>query len=244
MTFVPVPAEALPGAGRGRIPAVVADPLQALGQHPYFAGLPPEGLATVVQRAVVRTYPRGALVFPEGAPPAGLYLVVTGRVRVFKASAEGREQVLHHVEPGQSFNDVAAFDGAATPAAAQALEPTTVLLLPRPALLVLLRTHPEIAEAVIRVLASRLRQMSALVEDLALRPVVARVAATLLRLTEPGAAAALPTRQELAAMAGTVREVATRALKRLERAGAIRVGPGRRLTVLDRGLLGRLASGA
>lgn len=165
----------------------------------------------------------------------------TGRVRVYKASPEGREQVLHHVGPGQSFTDVAAFDGAACPASAQAIEASTVLLLPRPALLGLLRAHPEIAEAVIRVLASRLRQLSALIEDLGLRPVAARVAGVVLCLAEPGPTVALPTRQELAAMAGTVREVATRALELLERAGAIHPGPGQRLTILDQALLGRRA---
>jgi CRP/FNR family transcriptional regulator len=219
----------------------VTDPLHSLAQHPYFAGLPPQVLAAVKQRAVVRTYARGALVFSEGAAPTGLYVVLTGRVRVYKASHEGREQVLHHVGPGQSFNDVAAFDGAASPASAQALEPTVAALIPRSELLRLVRAHPEIAEAVIRVLAGRLRQMSALVEELALRPVVARVARALLRLAERGPVVTLPTRQELAAMAGTVREVATRALKQLERAGAVQTGPGRRLLVLDLALLARLA---
>lgn len=216
------------------------DPLSILSRHPYFASLPARTLSAIARRVVARTYDKRALIFTEGEPPRGLYLVASGSVRVFKGSEDGKEQVLHHITVGQSFNDVATFDGGPSPANAQAVEPTTVLLVPREALLDLMRGYPEIALAVLQALAARLRQMSSLVEDLSLRHVVSRIAGVLLRLSD-GGAVTLPTRQELAAMAGTVREVATRALRHLERAGAIRLGPGRLATILDRRALQRLS---
>ncbi len=208
--------------------------------HPYFAPLPAAALAAVARRAAVTAYDRGQLIFQQGERGAGLYLVVTGSVRVFKASPEGKEQVLHHVGPGQSFNDVAALDGGPSPASAQALERTTVLVVGRDQLLELMRRHPDVAVAVVQSLSARLRAVSSLVEDLALRHVVSRVAAALLRLAD-GATVTLPTRQEFAAMVGTVREVVTRALGHLERQGAIRLEPRGRATILDRAVLERLS---
>lgn len=218
----------------------MAASLAILHQHPYFAALPAKILAAVGRRVVARTYDRGTVIFAEGEPAHGLYLVASGNVRVFKSSEDGREQVLHHITPGQSFNDVAAFDGGGSPANAQAVERTTVLLIHRPELLDLVRRHPDFALAVVQVLSSRLRQMSSLVEDLALRHVVSRVSGVLLRLSQGGSVVSLPTRQELAAMVGTVREVATRALRHLERMRAIRLEAGRRASILNRDILRHL----
>lgn len=217
------------------------DSVGVLGTHPYFAAVPAAALAAVSRRAIPRHYDGGALVFSEGEHAEGLYVVAAGSVRVFKGSEEGKEQVLHHITAGQSFNDVAAFDGGPSPASAQAVESTTVLVVRRDDLVNLMRRHPEIALAVVEALSARLRQMSSLVEDLALRHVVSRVAAVLLRLARGAAVVALPTRQELAAMVGTVREVVTRALRHLERQRAVRLGPGGRLTILDPTALQRLS---
>lgn len=219
----------------------MANPLETLGRHPYFSSLPAKTREAVGRRVIVRSYDRGAFVFTERDRPPGLYLVASGTVRIFKVSEDGKEQVLHHIGPGESFNDVAAFDGGPSPASAQAVEPTTALLVPREALLDLMRSYPEIAVAALQVLSTRLRQMSSLVEDLSLRHVVSRVAGVLLRPAPRGVSTTLPTRQELAAMVGTVREVATRALKHLEDLGAIRLGPRGRVAVLDRRILERLS---
>lgn len=217
--------------------------LSLLRRHPYFASLPPEILAEVASHARLETHEKGDVIFLEGEPVQGLHLVASGSVRVFKSSEDGKEQVLHHMGVGQSFADVAALDGRPSPANAQAAQRTTVLLVPRADLMDLLRRFPELALAVIQGLAARLRQMSGLIEELSLRHVTARMAALLLRLAEGQAALTVPTRQELAAMAGTVREVATRALKNLERLGAIRCGTARRVTILNAALLKRLGKG-
>lgn len=228
--------------GRPRGRAGGADVIAVLRRHPYFAALPLSTLAAVARRARVATAARGAVLFEQGERTPGLYVVATGAVRIFKASPEGREQVLHHVGPGQSFNDVAAFDGGPCPATAQALQPTTVVIVSRPDLLALMHRHPALAVGVVRLLSARLRELSSLVEDLSLRQVIARVAAVLARLGAEARVVTLPTRQELAAMVGTVREVVTRALGHLARAGAIRLGPRGRVTIVDPAALARLAA--
>ncbi len=222
-------------------PQPAVDVAAVLRRHPYFAALPAWVLADVARRGRVVTFGRGTLVFQQGERAADLYVVAAGTVRVFKASVGGREQILHHVGPGQSFNDVAAFDGGPCPASAQALEPAAVVVVSRQDLLALMQRYPTIAVGIVRLLSARLRELNSLVEDLALRQVVSRVAAVLARQGAGTAAVTLPTRHELAAMVGTVREVATRALAHLERAGVIRVGQRGRVTIVDRAALERLA---
>jgi CRP/FNR family cyclic AMP-dependent transcriptional regulator len=210
------------------------DPLAILSRHPYFASLPPNILTAIRDRVISRTYEKGALIYSEGEPSQGLYLVESGTVRIFKSSADGREQDLHHIAAGQSFSDAAALDGAPTIANAEAMEPAVVHLVPRDALRGLMMRYPEIGLSISHVLAERVRELSALVGELSLRHVVSRLATVLLRLAEPGSVAVLPTQHELAAQIGTVREVAARGLRYLERLGAIRLEPRRRATILDR----------
>jgi CRP-like cAMP-binding protein len=212
----------------------VVDPLGILSQHPYFASLPAEILAAVGRRVLTRTYHKGALVYTEGDPSHGLYVVAHGSVRVFKSSEAGKEQDLHHIAAGESFGDAAAFDGEPTIANAEAMEATVVLVVPREALRELMLTHPEIALSVTQVLAGRVRDLSALVAELALRHVESRIARVLLRLPATDGVVMLPTRHDLAAMVGTVREVATRGLRHLQQAGLIEVEPRRRVRIRDR----------
>lgn len=216
------------------------EPIATLSRHPYFAVLPAHTLRAVATRTVMRAHEDGALIYMEGEQSHGLYLVASGSVRVFKASADGKEQDLHHIGPGQSFGDAAAFDGRSTIANAQAMEPSVVLFIRREALLELLRQYPDLAVAVIPVLAARLREVSGLAGDLALRRLSARVAGVLFRLAEVDSVATLPTRQGLASMVGSVREVATRALGHLQEAGLVRL-EGRRVRILDRDRLQRLS---
>lgn len=210
------------------------DPLATLSRHRYFASLPPNILTAIRARVITRHYKKGALIYFEGEPSQGLYLVESGTVRIFKSSADGREQDLHHIPAGRSFGDAPALDGAPTIANADAMEPAVVHLLPRDALRGLMMRYPEIGLSISHVLAERVRELSALVGELSLRHVVSRLATVLLRLAEPGSVAVLPTRHELAAQIGTVREVAARGLRYLERLGAIRLEPHRRVTILDR----------
>ena len=217
------------------------DALMTISRHPYFAGLPASLLTAIRARVITRHYKKGALIYSEGEPSQGLYLTASGIVRIFKSSADGREQDLHHIVAGESFGDDAALDGVPTLANAEAVELAVVELVPQDAVRGIMVQHPEIGLSISRVLAGRVRELSALAGDLSLRHVVSRLAAGLLRMAETGTVSVLPTRHVLAAQIGTVREVAARGLRYLERLGAIRLEPRRRVTILDRLQLANIA---
>lgn len=211
-----------------------------LAKVPYFAGLAPDLVRTLAEMARLRDYRQGEVILWEGDPCEGLYVVLRGRVKVFKRSGEGREQVLRVLGPGRTFNDVPVFDGGLNPGSVAALDPSTVAILPKARVLALVEQYPAVAMAVIGVLADRMRGLTVLVEDLMLRNVTARVAkilmdwaggqTTLVEGAEEGCVRL--THAQLAAMTGSVREVVQRALKALERDGAIRLSRAR-ICVLD-----------
>jgi len=216
-----------------------------LRQTPYFADVSQSQLSAVARSAVERSYRRGDPVFLEGDSCEGLYVVKSGRVRVYKISPEGREQVLLVAGPGGTFNEVPVFDGGPNPASVEALEPTVLLLLPKTTLLAMVEAQPEIGRAFMRTFATRLRQLVGLVEELSFKTVTGRVARILLEQLpsstgEGGEQAPRRlTQREIAAMAGTAREVAGRALKALEQQGAVRIERGR-IVIVDPERLARL----
>lgn len=211
-----------------------------LRQMPYFAALEAGLLRELAGQVRERKYRAGEVVLLEGEPCEGLYFVASGRVKVFKVSGEGKEQVLRILGPGRSFNDVPVFDGGPNPGSIATLEPSTIGQVPKGVVLALVENHPKVAKAVIRLLASRLRALTLMIEDLSLRGVVARVAKLLLDCTrghqtvveDAGGACARLTQHQIAAMTGSVREVVQRALKALERDGAIRLERAR-VVILD-----------
>ena len=210
-----------------------------LRQTPYFADADPSQLDAIARALLERSYRRGDSVFLEGEACQGLYTVKSGRVRVYKISPEGREQVLLIAGPGDTFNEVPVFDGGPNPASVEALEPTVLLLLPKSTLLAMMEAHPEIGRAFMRTFAIRIRQLVGLVEELSFKTVTGRVARILMEQlpSSTGERSDQPprrlTQREIAAMAGTAREVAGRALKALEQQGAIRIERGR-IVIIDR----------
>jgi len=210
----------------------------ALKALPYFKSLDADELASLAQAVIVRALEKDEIVFLEGEPCQGLYLIHAGSVRIYKLSAEGREQVLSHVKSGGSFNEVAVFDGGPNPANVSAVEPTTLWIVPRAAIVDLIYRQPHVALAVIQNLGVRLRHLVNLVEDLSLRQVSSRLARLLLETaTEP--VPELLTQQEMAARLGTVREMIGRSLRQLEARGLVKVERGR-IVILDRDGLGKL----
>ncbi|HVB61692.1 MAG TPA: Crp/Fnr family transcriptional regulator [Ktedonobacteraceae bacterium] len=200
----------------------------------FFAALNGEELECVAAMTVVRHYERGEIILLEGDVGGALHYVHTGLVKVFKTSLEGREQVLRLIAAGHTFNDVPALDGGPNPASAAAMEASEVYLIRHHELRELIATRPEVAVAVVQSLADALRHLVVLVEDLSLRHVTARVAKILLdqeQEYQPTASSHHLTQQEMAAMAGTAREVVGRALKELESAGAIEMRQGRAVVV-------------
>jgi CRP-like cAMP-binding protein len=209
--------------------------VEMLHQTAYFASLPRDQLREVATGLRERNYRPGEVIFRKGEQCKGLYIVLDGRVRTITSSPEGRQQVLKVFGPGRTFADIPVFDNGPLPAEAVAVTDTTIGLIPRAAVLSLLRRNPDVSLDVIRLFASRLRAYKQLVEDLSLRDVVARVARLLLdrsrgvhTLTEePANLSPRFTQEEIAAMVGSVREVVQRALKALEHAGAIEMARGR-----------------
>jgi CRP/FNR family transcriptional regulator len=218
---------------RERPRAVSARELRAL-QSGFFSGLDTADLEALGSAMFQRSYPAGQIVLLEGAASSVLYVVQAGRLKLFKTSPKGREQVLRLLRPGDMFNEVAVFDAGPNPASAQAIEDCTLYLLRRRDLLRFVAERPGIALAITRLFAGRLREALALVEDLAFRDVTSRLAKILLegqtRLTQ----------ELLAAMAGSRREVVGRALKALSADGAVKLERGK-IHVLDRAQLERLA---
>lgn len=209
-----------------------------LAAIPYFRALPAADLGRVAARAVVRDVRRGERVFEEGAPAEGLFVVMEGRVRLVRVSRGGREQVLHAEGPGATLDEVPLLDGGGDGAHAA---PLPAARRHRQAC----RRHPDVALGIIRVLARRVRTFAGLVEQLSLRDLTARTAGLLLAESRAAGATTFElgtTRDELAARLGTVRELVSRSLARLRKAGVIRV-TGLRVTILDARRLADLAEG-
>lgn len=219
--------------------------IEALRRISFFARLGPEDLGEVATMSVERRFDRGDLILLEGDPGGGLHYVHSGLVKVYKTSPAGKEQVLRLIAAGYTFNDVPALDGGPNPASAAAMEPSVIYMIRRANLLKLIAARPELATAIVQTLAGALRHLVTLVEDLSLRNVTARVAKILLDQETASQEAHRVyhlTQQEMAALAGTAREVVGRSLKELEAAGAIEMRQGRAV-VLNRERLRLLISG-
>jgi len=189
----------------------------------YFSELRPADLDSIAKLFFEKKAERGEMFLLEGESDGVLYFVVSGVVKVLKTSAEGKEQILNIARPGDSFNDVAAFDGEPNPAAAQAMGNIVLYGIRRSNLENILHDYPQIALNAIKVLAGRARYLLSLVEDLSFKHVIGRIARILLEHAGDGKVAGERlTQHDMAAMAGTVREVVGRSLKALEQEGAIR----------------------
>ena len=208
---------------------------------PYFSGLGLAELDSIGKLIFERTAERGEMILLEGEPAEELYFVASGVVKVFKTSAQGKEQILNIVRPGESFNDVPIFDGDPNPASAQAMGTVLLYRIGKSDLEAILRDHPQVALNVNKVLAGRARHLVSLVEDLSFKHVTGRVAKILLEHAGDGTGSRPRlTQQDMAAMAGTAREMVGRSLKDLEEGGAIRLDR-HRLVITDREALREMA---
>ncbi len=209
-------------------------PVEFLESIPYYSGLSLAELNAIRKFFFSKTIDRGEILLREGESAEVLYFVVVGAVKVFKTSAEGKEQILNIVRPEEFFNDVSIFGDGQNLANAQAMTPVVLFGINKDDLKVILRDYPAVAMNVIKVLAGRVRQLVSLVEDLSFRHVVNRVAKILLKyIGDSENTVPRLTQQEIAAMAGTAREVVSRSLKVLEEEGVIRMDR-HRIMIIDR----------
>lgn len=215
---------------------------ELLERIPYFSGLSREEREALGRGLFEKRVPKNEVLLWEGEPGNALYIVGSGRMKVFRTSAEGKEQVLRVMYPGDSFNEVPVFDGGPNPASAMALEDSVVFGIRREGMLRILRDYPQVSVNVIRVFSRRLRDLVALVEDLSFRNVTARLAKILLEhAVESGQESPERrlTQQQMAAMVGTAREMVGRSLKTLETMGAIRV-ERQKIVIVNREMLRRM----
>jgi CRP-like cAMP-binding protein len=211
-----------------------------LKRTPYFSGLSPAALDSIAKLIFEKKVERGEIFLLEGEADEVLYFVASGAVKVFKTSAEGKEQILDIARPGDSFNDVAVFDGGPNPAAAQAMAPVVLYGVRKNHLEAIIQDYPQVATNVIRVLADRIRYLVSLVEDLSFKHVIGRIAKILLEYAGSGTGTGQRlTQQDMAAMAGTVREVVGRSLKVLEEKGIIKLDH-HRIIIADREALKKI----
>jgi len=223
------------------------DIMHQIAASPLFQGLSREHYEELSMIMLEQVFRRGQIIFSEGDDADGFYLVLSGRVKVFKLSAEGKEQILHILGPGEPLGEVAVFAGKCFPAHAEAMEESRLSFFPRDSFVGLIARNPSLAMNMLAVLSQRLRKFTALVEDLSLKEVPGRLAAYLLYLSERhGDSTELLldiSKGQLASLLGTIPETLSRILARMSKRGLIQGEGTRRIRILDRQGLDELASG-
>jgi len=203
---------------------------------PLFEGLPGEQLQDIAGIVEEQAFARAEIIFSEGDDGAGFYVVASGRVKVFKLSPEGKEQILHIFGPGEPFGEVPVFAGQHFPANAEAMVESRLFFFPRASFVGLIGKNPGLALNMLAVLSRRLRVFASLIEDLSLKEVPGRLAAYLLYLSnkERGSRELelTITKAQLASLLGTIPETLSRILGRMSGQGLIE-SDGRKIRILD-----------
>ena len=207
-----------------------------IGTIPYFAGTGEDELAHIIEQSKLQRFSAGEMIFFEGEPAAGLWVVEEGHVKIFKLNLDGGEHILHLRGPGKTFNDIGALDGGNNPANAAALSAEVrVWLIPSDAITYILTHNAQVALNVIRLLAVRVRTLVGQIEDLALYSVMVRLARFLLKQAEdPSLSGPGVTRTAIAAHINTTPQTISNVLRSLEEAGAIQFDRHRLLIVNEK----------
>ncbi|PYP83777.1 MAG: Crp/Fnr family transcriptional regulator [Candidatus Angelobacter sp. Gp1-AA117] len=214
-------------------------PMETLRRVAIFADLSPTELQFLAERAVPRNYSPGEIIFGEGEPCTGLFVVESGHVRIFKSSPSGREQVLAVEGPGSSIAELPVFDGGNYPASTSAMDEARVYFISKQDFHSLCLVHPKVSLKVLKVVGARLRRLVGIIEELSFTTVRSRLISVLLRLAREAKTGPrdvqieLPSsNQELASHIGTVRELVSRNLSRLQAEGLIHM-EGKTVTIPD-----------
>lgn len=205
-----------------------------------FKSLSQPELETLAGRTVRKLLAAGELLFSEGEPCNGLHIVARGKVRIFKTSIGGREQVLAVNGPGETVAELPVFDGGPYPASAVAVDDAEIAFISRRDFHAYCMEHPEVALKVLSVVGARLRRLVGLIEELSFATIRQRLISVLVKLaqttgkkTAHGIEFQLPaTHQEIAHQLGTVRELISRNLMRLQAEGLLEVD-ARQIVVKD-----------
>ncbi len=210
----------------------------------FFSAVQGQSRERLLAMAMTRRFERGQVIFRTGDRCPGVYIVGSGLVRVFKSSPAGKEHVLHLVGPGGTFAEVAAIGGFDCPASAESLEDTVCLLLPREPFAAALRDDHALCLQLMGSMAGWVKHLVALLEDIALRDAVSRVARYLLGAADPDdGTVQLPSlKKHLASHLNLTSETLSRTLRRLSDDELIEVDD-MGIVVADREGLGQVAEG-
>jgi CRP-like cAMP-binding protein len=190
----------------------------------YFEGISKDELNYITENTHLRSFSANEMIFLEGEPAEGLWIVEKGSVKIFKLNPDGGEHILHLRGPGNTFNDIGALDGGNNPANAAALSSEVLVwLVPSETITYILTHNAQVALNVIRLLAVRVRSLVSQIEDLALYSVIVRLARFLLKQAEdPSLSGPGVTRTAIAAHINTTPQTISNVLHSLEEMGAIR----------------------
>jgi CRP-like cAMP-binding protein len=220
--------------------------MDQIAHIPLFQGLARKQHEDLAMIVVDQVIPRNKIIFSQGDEAVGFYVVISGRMKVFKLSPEGKEQILHIFGAGEPVGEVAVFSGEKFPAYAEALEESRVFFFPRPAFVDLIGKNPSLALNMLGVLSRRLRKFAGLIEDLSLKEVPARLAAYLLLFSERQKRNIEfqldVSKTQLSSLLGTIPETLSRIFAKMEKEKLIR-SEGKKITLLDRKGLEELSAG-
>jgi CRP/FNR family transcriptional regulator, dissimilatory nitrate respiration regulator len=201
-----------------------------------FSGLPAEQLREIGRISASKHYAKGVAIFHEGDPGIGFFMVASGKVKIFKMSFDGKEQILHIFGPGEPFGEVPVFHGSPFPANAETLTEADLLFFPRTEFVNLVTATPSLALNMLAVLALRLRRFATQIESLSLKEVPGRLASYLHYLMEEQqrvdrVVLDIP-KGQLASLLGTSSETLSRIFNKMTEEGLIRVD-GKTISILD-----------
>lgn len=216
-----------------------SEKLNTLSVNPYFQGLGESLLREISANMTLRQFERGEVLFWDDDPCAGLHIIQTGSVKLFRISPQGRQHIMRVLQEGDTCNEVPVFDGGLNPVSVESLEQSTVWVVDAMAVQELMRKNPEFAHKTIQNLARMMRHLVKMVSEMAFYQVTNRLARLIAVIPAEelrGEGNVRWTQDQLAARLGTVREVVARSLRELERSGALEV-ENRRITIKDADVL-------
>ena len=214
---------------------------------PLFQELEQKNYDDLANIVLTRKYKKGEMIFSEYDTANGFYVAVSGRVKIFKSSPEGKEQILHIFGIGDPFGEIAVFTGKSFPASAQTLEDCNTIFFPKNDFIGLIKKDPALSLNMLSVLSMRLKRFTSLIEDLSLKEVPGRLAAYLLYLsdqTDSSDELILDiSKSQLASILGTIPETLSRILSKMTRDNLIESDGKRKFIIKDRDSLIDLAEG-
>ncbi len=214
----------------------MASVLDIISNCPLFEGLPEKQIEDIQHITIEKKYSKGEIIFAEGDDGNGFFIVADGRVKIYKVSIEGKEQILHIFGRGEPIGEVPVFTGQKFPAFAEAIEKSQLIFLPRKTFIELILKTPSLALNMIGLLAKRLRQFTVQIENLSLKEVPGRLAAYLILLSEEQKNSdrimLTISKGQLASLLGTIPETLSRILNKMSGNSLIDVD-GRHIKLLD-----------